>query len=258
MKQLSVTGVGVTRLDQKILHDINLEIEAHQFVLILGPNGCGKTTLLKCILAMIDDYRGHIAWGGRNTAQMSSRERARCMAYVPQKLETAFALDVWTFMELARFAHDESLEQRHQKVTEALQQTDMQHKTEALLSELSGGEQQRVLIAAAIAQEPELLILDEPTSALDPQHRVEIVQLLARLHRRRRFTIVLVTHDWNPYVHLNPRVIGLKQGGLLVDTNLEALPNHLQAIYDCAFHQLALGDGVICVPVIETGTNSAS
>lgn len=251
MSSLCLRNVGVQRGDLHLLEAINLDLEAHQFSLVLGPNGSGKTTLLKCILAMIGDYQGTIHWNGRDTRAMSSRERAKALAYVPQKLETAFSLDVWTFMELARFAHQESRIQRDRAIQEALQQTDMQHKTNAMLAELSGGEQQRVLIAAAVAQEPELLILDEPTSALDPQHRVAVVQLLARLHRQRRFTILLVTHDWNPYVHLNPRVLGLKTGRLLVDTDLNQLPQHLTDIYDCEFHQLPFSDGVICVPVIS-------
>ncbi|CAM2006505.1 ABC transporter ATP-binding protein [Acanthopleuribacter pedis] len=252
MSALTLRGVGVERRRQSILHGIDLDVAAQQFTLILGPNGCGKTTLLKCILAMINDYTGHITWKGRNTRTMGGRERARALAYVPQKLETAFALDVLTFMELARFAHEESREQRRNAIDAALAQTDMQHKAGAFLSELSGGEQQRVLIAAAVAQEPELLVLDEPTSALDPRHQVAIVQLLARLHQQKRFTIVLVTHDWNPFIHLNPRVIGLKAGRLLVDTDLKQLPNHLASIYDCRFHQLPLEKGVVCVPVIES------
>ena len=232
-----------------ILDGVNLSVARGDFLLVIGPNGAGKSSLLKCILALIRDYDGSVLLEGRDNRRLTARERARLIAYVPQLLDLQFNLDVYSLMELSRFAYEGEPRALTESIIDAcLAMTESLHLKDAFLDELSGGERQRVLIASALAQKPKILILDEPSQSLDPGHRVELVKLLARLDRDEHLTIILVTHDWNEYAHLKARVLALKQGRIAFTCELNQLHDHLDPLFECNFHHFSTENRTISIP----------
>ncbi len=240
MSLLTLEGLSLDLHGKQILEGVDHDLEEGAFQLLLGPNGAGKSSLLKCILGL-HAYRGQITLDGRPLGALKARERARLVAYVPQFLDLQFNLDVAGFLALSRYAYEETAATRERIIQEALSQTETAHLIDAFLDELSGGERQRVLIAAALAQRPRLLLLDEPSTAMDPGHRRDLVDLLARLNREGQAMLV-VTHDWNDYVHHNPKVTALKQGRKIFDCMANELRDHLTSLYDCDFNHYQDGE----------------
>lgn len=233
---LRVTDLVAEYGDTTILKGVNLSISEGEFHLIIGPNGAGKTTLLRAILAMVTPAKGQVAIRGVPVGKLSPPERAFWLGYVPQTLELSFNMDVWSFLELSRFAFDDVPSQRKSILEHSLSVTQTQHLRHHYMNELSGGEKQRVLLAAALAQKPKILILDEPGSSLDPGHRIELVRLLRELRQQQDLTILLVTHDWNEYAILDPTIIAMKDGDIAFQCQAEDLKDRLSALYDCEFH----------------------
>ena len=233
---LSVEDLHLDLDGKPILRGVSCRMARGDFQLIIGPNGAGKSSLLKCILAYIRDYKGEVRIDGRIARSLGDKARARLMGYVPQILELALNMDVLSFLEMARFAYDEGVAQRNAAIAESLTLTHTEHLATRFIDELSGGERQRVLIAAALAQQPKLLVLDEPGSFLDPDHRLELVHLLGNLHREQGLTILLVTHDWNAYAPLSPKILAIKAGQVAFHCEALDLEAHLEQLFNCGFH----------------------
>lgn len=220
------------RDDRPILDQVSFDWDTGEYILIIGPNGSGKTSLLRCLIGYIHDFSGELRLTGQSIRQMDPRERARLIGYVPQSLEMDFNMDVRGFMECARYARDK---RAHTKIIdECLDLTETRQFQGAYLDELSGGERQRVLIAAALAQQPKILLLDEANAHLDPRHQVDLAVLLTRLHDQD-MTIAVVAHDWNAFLHLHPRVIAMQAGRVFHDGDWDSLRPRLDALYDCHF-----------------------
>ena len=251
MSLLEIRDLSLHRGTRALIDGMDIRVFEGDFCLLIGPNGAGKSSLLKCILSIIDDYRGQIMIQGRESRSYHARERARMMAYVPQAMDLTFDMEVGAFMELARFAHEDTPGERETLIDDCLTKTDTYRLRGSLMQELSGGERQRVLIAAAIAQQPRILVLDEPTSSLDPNHRAELVQLLASLHRHHRFTILLVTHDWNEFLGLDPKVLAIKEGKVAVTCGAFDLHQHLSSVFGCPFRRLDAGGIPVSFPVVD-------
>ena len=249
MSLLEVNDLSLQLGGKQVLRSVDFKLAPGEFHIIIGPNGAGKTSFLKCVLNLISNYTGEIKLDGALSQGMSSKERAVVTAYVPQFLDLQFNLDVKTFMELSRYAyHGEPIKQRDRIIRESLEQTGALEFAEAFLDELSGGERQRVMIAAGLAQRPKLLVMDEPSQSLDPSHRIELVRLLERLRHNSQLAILLVTHDWNELVHLDPKVLALKDGSVAFATQANHLPSHLEDLFECPFHHLQVDQNTISLP----------
>lgn len=233
---------------RQILKDVNMTVESGDFQLIIGPNGAGKTSLLKCVLGLHNHYDGRIFINSQLNSELSGRERARLIAWTPQILELQFNLDVQSFMALSRFAYNDTASERGTAIDRSLERTGVAHLKDAFIDELSGGERQRVMIAAALAQQPKILILDEPNQALDPSHRVELVRLLKSLFEEKGLTILVVTHDWNAFVSLNPGVLALKKGEIAFQCRAEALSDHLESLFGCRFNHFQSDGSQVSTP----------
>jgi iron complex transport system ATP-binding protein len=184
---------------------------------VVGPNGAGKTTLLRLLAGLLPPTEGEIEIGGRPFGELSRRRVARSIAYVPQIRPARVPLSVEQVVLLGRYPHLDRLQlapsrEDYRAVGRALEEVDIEAIRYRPLDELSGGERQAVYIAAALAQEAELLLLDEPTTHLDPRHQREIVELLHRLHGRGGRTVVAATHDLNLAAVTADRVLALRQG----------------------------------------------
>lgn len=195
---------------------VTLEVERGEYLSLLGPNGAGKTTLLRLMSGVLGPSSGRVEIFGRDVCQMRRLEVARSVAVVPQDATVAFAFTVEEVVLMGRFPHlgpygfegRRDLEAAH----EAMRLTETLDFAERTIQELSGGEKQRVIIARALAQEANILLLDEPTAFLDIKHQVEITSLVKGLKNEKDLTVVAVGHDLNLAAAFSDRLALLKEG----------------------------------------------
>jgi len=205
--------------DQPVLHEVDFALAPGELVALLGPNGSGKTTLLKTLCGILTPRAGRIKWNGVSLATMNRREVARRMALVPQELNVPFAFTVREMVTLGRTPYVRPLfgetARDHAAIERALELTDTGAFTHRVFGELSGGERQRVVIAMALAQEPQVLLLDEPTVHLDVHHQIEILELIRKLNRERGLTVLSTMHDMNLASLYFERLILLRAGRIV-------------------------------------------
>jgi iron complex transport system ATP-binding protein len=227
MAAITISQVSFGYDGQPVLRGISMEIRAGERVAILGPNGVGKTTLLKLLSGTPAPSEGSILLDRRVLHSVPRQELARTIAVVPQDLAIPFAFTAREIVELGRTPHLGMLRgfrthDRH-AVEQAMELTDTTSLADRVINELSGGERQRVIIAMALAQEPQILLLDEPTHLLDITRQAEILDLVTELNRDQGLTVVAAIHDLNlagAYFH---RLIILHQGRVLAEGAPEAV-----------------------------------
>lgn len=201
--------------DKPVLRDVSFSVLEGEYLSIVGPNGAGKTTLLKCLDRIYTGGRGEIAVFGRPLAAYRQKELARRLSYVPQADGRVFPFTVEQFVLMGRYPYLSPFtsvrREDRQAVREALELTGTAPFAGRMLDTLSGGERQKVYIAAAVAQGADALLLDEPTTFLDYRHQAEIRDLLTRLNGAGK-TIVAVTHDVNRAALDSHRIVALREG----------------------------------------------
>jgi iron complex transport system ATP-binding protein len=206
--------------DKSVLDGVSLSIERGEMVGVLGPNGSGKTTLLKIFSAVLRG-RGEVKLNGRSIETYGKRELSRLFAMVPQESQVLFPYTVAEIVLMGRASYHSPLVlegKRDLEVARAsLELTDSLPFSDRYLHELSGGEKQRVIIARALAQEPQILLLDEPSAFLDLRHQVQVFQIIRRLNRERGLTIVAALHDLNLAALFFPRLVLLRDGRIYRD-----------------------------------------
>jgi iron complex transport system ATP-binding protein len=184
-----------------VLQGLTFSILRGRLANVLGPNGSGKTTLLRILVGLLKATRGEVRLAGTPLADFPRGALARRVAYVPQETASAAAFTVLETVLMGRSPHTGALgfetPADWRAAREALRLMDAEPFAERGLDELSGGERQRVIIARALAQEPDIILLDEPTAFLDIKHQQAIYRLLARLVRERSLTVLCVSHDLN-------------------------------------------------------------
>jgi len=229
---------------REILKELRFSIAAGERVAIIGPNGAGKTTLLKCLNRILRGGTGQIRIGGRPLDSYRQFDLARRLAYVPQAEARTAPFTVRESVEMARYPHLGPLSpvrpQDLAAVDRAIEAAGIGPLSHRSLDTLSGGERQKALLAAALAQESDILLLDEPTAFLDPSQQTEILGMLGRVHRERGTTMLSVTHDLNEAVTHSNRVIALREGAVVFDGPSDALaqPDSLRRIYQ---HEFVIG-----------------
>jgi len=221
MVGLQIREVYFAYLDGLVLHNISLSIEAGGMVGLLGPNGSGKTTLIKLASGVLKPKQGEIWLGDYGLSRLSRRSIARTIAVVPQQFHIPFAFTAAEVAMLGRipflkaFAEEGTVDR--QVVADALELVGITELKERRFNELSGGEQQKVILAMALAQQPRLLLLDEPTVHLDIAHQIEILELVKRLNAEQGLTVIAAMHDLNLASLYFERLILLKEGRVSAD-----------------------------------------
>ena len=212
--KLSVKDVHFSYDRIPALEDVTLGVEEGEVMSIVGPNGSGKSTLLKCINKILKPKRGAILVKNRDVSKVGLRELARLLGYVPQSANYAFPSTVFDTVLLGRRpyvnwgvgARDKEI------VSQMLVLMGLESMALRQFNELSGGERQKVLIARALAQEPEILLLDEPTSNLDLRHQLEVLSLIYTAVKEKNISAVMAIHDLNLASRFSDRIIFLKEG----------------------------------------------
>jgi iron complex transport system ATP-binding protein len=234
---------------QPVLDGISLDISTGERIAVLGPNGAGKTTVLKLLSGTLVPTEGSILLGGRQLGTVPRLELARMIAVVPQEFVVPFAFTAREIVELGRTPHVGFLRglgsEDWRAVQRAMQLTDTLDLASRIFNELSGGERQRAIIAMALAQEPEILLLDEPTQQLDITRQAEILDLITELNRLRGLTVVAAIHDLNMAGRYFNRLIVLHRGTVLVEGTPESVlrAEFLQKAYEGPVEILRLGNG---------------
>ncbi len=208
------------------IRGMNFSLEQGEFAALVGPNGAGKTTLLRALSRVLTPEKGHIFFNGRNIFSFGMRELAQKVAVVGQDANLSFDMSVEEFISLGRIPYQDSLQffenaQDEKMIEEAIALTKTGKLRKRLLNTLSGGERQLALIARALAQQPELLLLDEPIVHLDISHQVEILELIKRLNREKNLTIIIVMHELNLASEYCRRLILLNDGRIEHDGSPE-------------------------------------
>ncbi len=236
-----------------ILHGVDLEVSTGRLMCILGPNGSGKTTLLRCMLRSLVPTGGSVLLDGRSLADHSQRELARVMAYVPQFPRSAFAFTAEEIVLLGRFADTGVLGLARKKdraiARQAMTMTETLAFADRTLSELSGGEAQRVMIARALAQQPQVLLLDEPTSHLDIKNQLAIYRMMVRLAHDWPMAVVCVSHDVNLASRFADELVMMREGRIIATGSPEEVicTEVLRETYDVEVELIDGGQGRLVV-----------
>ncbi len=213
---LEIKDLSFAYKDQNIIKDLSLYINSNEFIAIIGPNGSGKSTLLKNLSKIIKPDEGSIYLNYKNLNDLSAHDLAKRLSVVPQDTNINFDFTVYDLVMMGRNPYQNrwgrTTQEDRKIVNESMKLTDTLQFKDRSLKNLSGGEKQRVIIARALAQEPDVLLLDEPTSSLDINYQGEIFDLLSYLNNKKDITIVIVSHDLNLASQYCNKLILLNKG----------------------------------------------
>ena len=259
---IEARGVSFTypRGERTILRDVSLLLQPGAIVGLLGPNGCGKTTLLRLLSGMLKAQSGDVLIDGRPVAALTRRHIARRIAVVPQETHATFDFTVIDVVLMGRYPHLGPFELEGPAdldiARQALEATGTRHLESRPFASLSGGEKQRVVIAGALAQTADVMLLDEPTASLDLAYQLEVAALLRNLNRTRGTTMVVCTHDLNMAASLCDEVVLLRDGAVLAhgptaDTiTVDSIAATFGVAADVHFH--AAAGHLAVVPIART------
>jgi len=205
----------------EVVCGIDFTISPGEIVGLIGPNGAGKTTLLHLMNGLLEPTGGSVRLEGRDAASLDPIHRAQRLGFVPQGAAVMFPYTVGEIVAMGRHPHQHWLggntEEDRRQVRMAMEVTGIEPFRKRPFTKLSGGEAQRVVIARALAQAAPSLLLDEPTSSLDLYYQAALYGLLERLNRERGLTVVIVTHDVNLAAEYCGRLIGIREGRVMID-----------------------------------------
>jgi len=227
---------------EPVLTDLTYAIDSGKILGVLGPNGSGKSTLLKLLTRVLRGQDGTIELFGQNLLTLTQGDIARSVAFVPQETQQSFPFTIAQMVLMGRFPHHSGWGGWHWEDSTdlatayaAMVDLDVAHLGTRLITDVSGGERQRAIIARALAQEPKVLLLDEPTAFLDLHHQLDIARILRQLNRDRGLTVVIVSHDLNLASQYCDHLILLNQGRIVKGGSPKEVieADILEAVYGC-------------------------
>lgn len=247
---------------RKILKNIKFTLNNGEVLCILGSNGTGKTTLIRCILGFLKPSKGEIFWGNENISSLSVKKRSKLISYVPQYSALGFPYGVREVILMGRITHfklgSSPSKEDYEIVDRVIDEMNISHIAEDIFQNLSGGEKQMVLMARALVQESEILILDEPTANLDFANQSQILQKINDLSKRG-YTILMTSHFPDHALLISDKVLLIKDGevfkyGLpeveVSEKNLSELYETKSAVFETDIVS-AGKKAKICIPIIE-------
>ncbi len=248
---MSVNGLAFDYPSRPVLKNINFSICKGTFLAVLGVNGAGKSTLLKCINRVLKPRVGTVLLQEKEVAKFSRRELAKRIGYVAQRREQV-STTVFDAVLLGRkpYIQWEASPKDLETAKKALSMLEMEEYSLRYFDELSGGEQQKVMIARALAQEPELLLLDEPTSNLDLKNQLEVLRIIKKIVAGGQIGAVVSMHDLNLAIRFADRFILLKNGEIFAAGGLEVMtPENIEKVYSTPVKVVEVESIPMVVPV---------
>jgi len=243
-------------LPRMALRDVSVDIPAGAFCGIIGPNGSGKTTLLKCVSGYLKSVSGHVTLDGRDVSSLSVREVARRMALVQQHAAIEYDFSVMDIVMTGRNPHigrlQSETEQDYAIANDALQRAGIPHLKDRLVTTLSGGEWQMMVLARALTQQADIMLLDEPVTGLDIRHQVHIMSTVKRLAGERGISVVCVLHDLNLALRYCDQLVLLKAG----EVHAQGAPDevltkqNIESVYETPIYMIDQGGEKFILPVM--------
>ena len=219
MNSITTEKLSIAYEEHVIVRDLHMQIPENKITAIIGPNGCGKSTVLKALSRILRPKGGMVYLNGSDINKLSTKEVAKKMAILPQTPQAPSGLTVGELVAYGRFPHQKGLgklSQNDKKIIEwALEVTSLSELEITAVDNLSGGQRQRVWIAMALAQQTDLILLDEPTTYLDLAYQLEVLELLHKLNREQKCTIAMVLHDLNLAARFADYMIAIRYGGII-------------------------------------------
>jgi ABC-type cobalamin/Fe3+-siderophores transport system ATPase subunit len=251
MTRLRGEGLTLAYDDRTVVHDLDVTIPDGSFTVVVGPNACGKSTMLRALARMLKPREGRVVLDGEAIQSLPSKEVARRLGLLPQSSIAPDAITVADLVARGRYPHQKLLRQWSRDdeaaVQSAMGATRVADLANRAVDELSGGQRQRVWLAMALAQETPLLLLDEPTTFLDITHQIEVLDLCAELHEEQGRTLVAVLHDLNHACRYATHLIAMADGAIVAEGDP-------QQIVDAGLVERVFGLRCRVVDDPETGT----
>ncbi|WP_027624011.1 ABC transporter ATP-binding protein [Clostridium lundense] len=225
--KLQVNKLGFSYEKTPILKNISFETNSGEITCLLGPNGTGKTTLLKCISRLITPSLGNVFVDGVLINKMKTKEISKLFSYVPQSTHSTFPISVIDIVLMGRVQsiNFKVKEEDKQIVFNILEEMNLNNIAFKNINSLSGGERQRVFIAKAIAQQSPIILLDEPTSSLDMKNQLETLDIISSLAKEKNIMAIMSIHDLNIASMYADKIIMLKNCGVYASGNTEEVIN---------------------------------
>ncbi len=254
MKNLQIQALSYTIDKKQILDTINCNFKAGNITAIAGANGAGKSTLLKCLLGIITNYEGTILYQGQNLRELNTQDKAKMIAYIPQRESPTFDSAVTDYIMLGRKPYIKWKASNYDKtlVQQTMQQLKIKHLANNRLKLISGGEYQKVALARALVQETDILLLDEPTSALDIKYQIEVMQILKTITKEKNVIVIIVLHELNLVSRFSDYLLLLNQGQVLGAGETSTILNkkNITSAFDVNSQFLNSMHGNIVVPYL--------
>ncbi len=253
MVKIRIRGLEFSYNSIPALKDVTIDIHESEIVAIVGPNGSGKSTLLKCIDRILKPQKGGILINGKDVKDFSQIEIARTVGYVPQSVKQFFPATVFEVVLMGRrpYLGWRCSKRDIEKVFEVLKILNIENIAMRDFNELSGGQQQKVLIARALVQEPEILLLDEPTANLDIKHQLEVMEIVKRIVRMNGITAIIAIHDLNLASKYADRIVMMKDGKVFaIGTPEEVLTSaNIESVYDVKVKIIRFNGKLYVIPL---------
>lgn len=248
---IQVENLSFSYGEKKILEKLTFDIRPGKFTSIIGPNGAGKTTLFRLLTKSLPPNQGKVMLGNRDLVAVSIKDFSKKAAVVSQELQIRFPFTCLEIVMMGRAPFRRRSGQIRkedlQVVQECMEWTDTQGLKDALITEISGGEKQRVMLAKALAQSPEVLFLDEAFSNMDIEYRIRFLKRLKRLATEQKITVVAIMHDLHLVNLFSDEVIVLKQGRLIETDQPEQIftPQKMKYVFGIDAKRISSGELVI-------------
>ncbi|RQD92177.1 ABC transporter ATP-binding protein [Methanosalsum natronophilum] len=248
--KIDVEGLEFSYNGVPTLKNMNLNVNKGEFLSIIGPNGSGKTTFLKCINRILNPEKGSIMINEFDLDKLHRNDIAKQVGYIPQAERGAFPTTVFDTVLMGRKPHINWVPTSRDLdiVVEVMEMLDLSHISMKNITELSGGQRQKVIIGRALAQQPEILLLDEPTSSLDLKHQLEVLDI-TRDQADNDVTVIMSVHDLNLAARYSDKIIMMKDGEIFHAGGPEILtPENIEPVYDVSVDVHRTGEQIWILP----------
>ncbi len=233
--KLNMVGVTFSYASTSILTNVTAGLGEGEILGLVGPNGAGKSTLIRCIDRILKPQQGSILLDGRETKKMSRQELAQHIGYVPQANSDGFPTTVFDTVLMGRRPHMSwgSNDSDIEKVVEVLELLGIKRFALREFKSLSGGEKQKVVLARALVQEPDVLLLDEPTSDLDIRHQLEVMEIIKDIVKQKAISAIVAIHDLNLAVRYTDKIVMLHRGSIFAEGYPKTVltPENIKSVY---------------------------